>query len=979
MRTEISLSAWLQKGEDCFAHDAASMFLDLSRELSKKNPIGSFSPAVYDTAWLARISTRDGEPRWLFPQCFQYLLKTQDESGGWLIAGSETNNILNTMAAIMALRDHEVRSDISPCPVVPDLSARIMRAKKYLERILGEWDVSATTQVGFEILVPSMLESLEKAGLPLNFTGQEILMAMHQQKMSSVQLDVIYTNHKTTLLHSLEAFVGKIDFSRVSHHIDEHGSMMASPAATAAYLMHCTNWDKAAEQYLRHVVMYGSGKGTGGVPSAFPTSIFETSWHKKAQESTSTIRSYLKSQLDSCQGIVGWDSNVLADADDTAKTILALHLLGSLADPAAMIEQFQFNGHFQTYKHERNPSLSANCNVLDALLHTPSPEEYLSEIKELTAFICEMYCSGQVLDKWNASEYYSTMLISQVLVKLLQAWDNGALSSLPEDLTSYQLPAILLRIAIHTIQAQHPDGSWRLGNPENASPSPQITAYAVLALKTLIALPWLARFQMRVQEAIDRGTAYIRTNMSSRLDHETIWVEKVTYALPPVSRAYCVAALCPLISCQWKARALGIAETNVHKVENLAMFFSQLPLFSEDQIWELEADVTLGFLYQPKLRRASSRIFPQRNDVTYYKYLEYIPFTWIATNRRNQYPLSNNQLWELMMIAVLDYQLDEFMETVFDGDESAENIAAIRKLVKQLCDIGLDESSPKNSGVTTRTPGEDADERDSQDNYRDETNRGITTKKGDRSEILDSITLETIKSVLYHFTSYICQHDAVAMAPDHIQKNVRNELSKCILAHINHVEDNYHFASELSQPHCEKSLSATKIPKFESPRETYHSWISTTGADDTHAPFTFQFFVCVAACTTGGAFFQGVRQHYLSSAASRHLANLCRQYNDYGSVSRDQAEKNLNSLNFPEFHEAGRYNQERNEATMKNDLYFIAQYERQCLNHTMQSLGAEMVSGHRGTWKLRALKVFVDTVDLYGQMYIARDVTPRVK
>lgn len=32
-----------------------------------------------------------------------------------------------------------------------------------------------------------------------------------------------------------------------------------------------------------------------------------------------------------------------------------------------------------------------------------------------------------------------------------------------------------------------------------------------------------------------------------------------------------------------------------------------------------------------------------------------------------------------------------------------------------------------------------------------------------------------------------------------------------------------------------------------------------------------------------------------------HLGRMCRQYNDYGSLARDQEERNLNSLNFPEF------------------------------------------------------------------------------
>ncbi|KAI1347250.1 hypothetical protein F5Y01DRAFT_329821 [Xylaria sp. FL0043] len=612
------------------------------------------------------------------------------------------------MAAIIAFKDHEVREDITPSPPAVDLSARLGKAERYLRKILGQWDISSTVHVGFEILVPSMIEVLEGAGVPLSFAGRENLMSLYRQKMSSFQLDILYTNHKTTLLHSLEAFVGKLDFDRVAHHIDEHGSMMASPAATAAYLMHSSHWDEAAEQYLYHVVTHGSGKGSGGVPSAFPTSIFEVTWIVSSLMKTSIasnilswdcmtiIRSYLERQLNSNNGVVGWDSGVLADADDTAKTILSLQLLGLQPSPSAMIEQFQAVGHFETYKRERNASLSTNCNVLDALLHSPNPAEYAGQISDLASFICDAYFAGRVRDKWNVSEYYSTMLVSQVLVKLLQTWADGTLDNLAEELTSFRVPVILLQIAIRSIQLQWPDGSWSLGTCESTDPTPQITAYAVLSLKSLELLPWVAILQPRIREAIRKGSVYIRTHLNSNLDHETTWVEKVTYALPSVSRAYCVAALCPATQCPLRGRALSIAEINVQKVQQLATFFSQLPLFSGDSTWALEADVALGYLYQAKLRRASSRIFPQRRSITSYQYLEYIPFTWIATNRRNDYPLSNNQIWETMEIAVLDYQLDEYMETTCDQAGISGNISALKLMVKELCNITPD--SPAGPG-----------------------------------------------------------------------------------------------------------------------------------------------------------------------------------------------------------------------------------------------------------------------------------------
>ena len=55
--------------------------------------------------------------------------------------------------------------------------------------------------------------------------------------------------------------------SKLKHHM-VGGSMMASPAATASYLMKSQTWDDEAEAYLRLAIECGDGKGIGGVPSA---------------------------------------------------------------------------------------------------------------------------------------------------------------------------------------------------------------------------------------------------------------------------------------------------------------------------------------------------------------------------------------------------------------------------------------------------------------------------------------------------------------------------------------------------------------------------------------------------------------------------------------------------------------------------------------------------------------------------------------
>lgn len=80
-----------------------------------------------------------------------------------------------------------------------------------------------------------------------------------------------------TLTHSLEAFIGKIDFDQIVQH-KVSGSMFGSPSSTAAYLMNASAWDDEAEDYLRQVIRKSVGQGSGGVPGVYPTTHFEYTW-----------------------------------------------------------------------------------------------------------------------------------------------------------------------------------------------------------------------------------------------------------------------------------------------------------------------------------------------------------------------------------------------------------------------------------------------------------------------------------------------------------------------------------------------------------------------------------------------------------------------------------------------------------------------------------------------------------------------------
>lgn len=221
--------------------------------------------------------TVKGEPRWVFPESFQYILEQQESDGGWNGQKNSEDGILNTLAALLAMKRHEKSTDIAMPVADPDLHTRTSKAVTYLQQRLQQWDEGASIPIGFEILVPALLSMLEQEQLVFHFPQKQVLMSINAKKMKHFDPSMLYGDQKTTLLHSLEAFIGKIDFDRVQHQ-KTNGGMMMSPSSTAAYLMNCSTWDVEAEKYVRAAVQHGGGHGNGGVAGAYPANFFEVTW-----------------------------------------------------------------------------------------------------------------------------------------------------------------------------------------------------------------------------------------------------------------------------------------------------------------------------------------------------------------------------------------------------------------------------------------------------------------------------------------------------------------------------------------------------------------------------------------------------------------------------------------------------------------------------------------------------------------------------
>lgn len=270
-------------------HDPAGRINNLlSCILDDYNPsrgLGSMTCNVYDTAWVACVSkTVLGRPQWLFPSCFAYILNAQMPKGGWQAHpnegdADEVDGILSTMAALYCLVRHARNPYQLRYLHDAQFPAKIENAVAHISKSLKDWRISECKAVGLEILLPSLLDLLGTEGIHLEFPDKKAILDIRVQKLAKVRPEMLYESAPLALLHSLEAFHGNEDFSydRITHQTTG-GSMMASPAATASYLIRSNQWNDEAEAYLRLVLSDGDGKGSGGVPSAYPTTNFEVAW-----------------------------------------------------------------------------------------------------------------------------------------------------------------------------------------------------------------------------------------------------------------------------------------------------------------------------------------------------------------------------------------------------------------------------------------------------------------------------------------------------------------------------------------------------------------------------------------------------------------------------------------------------------------------------------------------------------------------------
>jgi hypothetical protein len=199
--------------------DSTTITTILTELVSQTNTLKrhcSISVNPYDTSWVAMVakpSTAGDLAKWLLPQSYAYLLENHASDGSWYSDVSALDALLNTMAALLALLEHQRHPEITGCYLVPDLTVRISRAVSWLESTMRNFDLEACTDnVGFEILIPSLLRLLGEYGVVFDMPHIRALMRLADGKLAKVDklAESLYNGYQATALHPLEAFIGKI-------------------------------------------------------------------------------------------------------------------------------------------------------------------------------------------------------------------------------------------------------------------------------------------------------------------------------------------------------------------------------------------------------------------------------------------------------------------------------------------------------------------------------------------------------------------------------------------------------------------------------------------------------------------------------------------------------------------------------------------------------------------------------------------------
>ncbi|MFQ5576317.1 MAG: prenyltransferase/squalene oxidase repeat-containing protein [Anaerolineae bacterium] len=447
------------------------------------------SPAAYDTAWVA----------WLYPEALEWLLDAQRPDGSW---GAELeyycDRVVSTLAAINAIaavstNGHHLK--------------RVEAGIQYLEKAIPHLGQDVFETVGFELLLPNLVDIARSLGLKVERikTLIEPLRPLYLKKLSLIPNQVIYSP-RVVVAHSLEFLnFDTLDHAAVANLRSINGSIHNSPSATA-FVEVAGGGSTEGRAYLERVV----NRYNGAAPGFTPLELFEIIWilhHLSLNVNLNSLRPDVEPFVHLVASVwkergVGFSTTFVPDPDDTS---LALRLFGKLGvywDPG-VLELYEKEDHFQCFPLERDISLDVHIHIVHALKtvpHFPRRDDMLLKaLNTLGRYLTTDY----IVDKWHVSPYYST---SHAVIGLI---------GLADTIIAPQIGWLL--------KTQRDDGSWTF-YPACPNAAVEETAYVLMALMTVYEKRGDIPFT-----AIERGFRYLVDHYTRAEDLPALWIHKGLY------------------------------------------------------------------------------------------------------------------------------------------------------------------------------------------------------------------------------------------------------------------------------------------------------------------------------------------------------------------------------------------------------------------------------------------------------------------
>lgn len=215
----------------------------------------------------------------------------------------------------------------------------------------------------------------------------------------------------------------------------------------------------------------------------------------------------------------------------------------------------------------------------------------------------------------------------------------------------------------------------------------------------------------------------------------------------------------------------------------------------------------------------------------------------------------------------------------------------------------------------------------------------------------------TIARYLHKYISFIVYYPTAQRASPYDKAHSRRELKAYLLGMMKQTEDSTHYAAQ------------TSWDTYLNPSSSFFKWIRTLSSEHVSGMTSCCFLVNHLSTDTD--VFATPELNFIAQDCVTHISVLCRIWNDWGSKTRDIAERNINSMNFPEF--SG-----MNEQQAKAELRRISDFERNTMHAKLKELrrrAREVMGIRKGDASVDGLELFIRGCESYNAIYEFRDIS----